>query len=309
MRRYIKPVLLTISSLVLVGCVGDGLSFPSAKIYPNDIYPNDTDTTKIFGFLFKPKEPGPSPAVVLLHHCGGVTELVTEDWPEYLTRLGYVVLTVDSYGSRGVQRCTRENLFETQSNMIKDAYGALDALAELPIVDGKRVAVIGFSEGASVINKRIIAWKLDRKEGLQFKAAISFYGRCTGMLLYGKDDIPSLQIIPELDVHAATCIQIGKTTDVEYLLLKGARHSFDDPRTSGRYDSWGNLMEYSPAATAKAEEATKNFLAKHLASTDQTINVHVSPETANCTTFHSTQILRSIARCTLLKYLPYFSEQ
>ena len=304
MSRYIKPVLLTIASLVLVGCVGDGLSYPSAKIYPND-----TDTTKIFGFLFKPKEPGPSPAVVLLHHCGGVTGLVTEDWPGYLTGLGYVVLTVDSYGSRGVQRCTRENLFETQSNMIKDAYGALDALAKLPFVDGNRVAVVGFSEGANVINKRIISWKLDRKEDLQFKAAISFYGRCTGMLLYGKDDIPSLQIIPELDVHAATCIQIGKTTDVEYLLLKGARHSFDDPRTSGRYDLWGNLMEYSPAATTKAEEATKNFLAKHLASTDQTINVHVSPETANCTTFHSTQILRSIARCTLLKYLPYFSEQ
>ena len=194
MSRYIKPVLLTIASLVLVGCVGDGLSYPSAKIYPND-----TDTTKIFGFLFKPKEPGPSPAVVLLHHCGGVTGLVTEDWPGYLTKLGYVVLTVDSYGSRGVQRCTRENLFETQSNMIKDAYGALDALAKLPFVDGNRVAVVGFSEGANVINKRIISWKLDRKEDLQFKAAISFYGRCTGMRLYGKDDIPSLQIIPELE--------------------------------------------------------------------------------------------------------------
>ncbi|MBT3331873.1 MAG: prolyl oligopeptidase family serine peptidase [Rhodospirillaceae bacterium] len=261
MRRGIRVVFLAATILAVAACVSAGLRFPSAKIYPSD-----TDTKNIHGLLFKPDNPGPSsPAVVLLHHCGGMTGLVTEDWPSYLSSLGYVVLTIDSYGSRGVQRCTRKNYFQTRTNMVKDAYGALEALAKLPYVDGNRVAVIGFSEGANAINQRIIAFELDRKEELQFKAAISFYGRCNNMLSYSKDDMPLLQIIPELDVQrASTCIMAGKRTDMEYLLLMGAYHSFDDIRSSGRIDSWGNQMLYDTAATDKAREATKIFLARHL---------------------------------------------
>ncbi|MBT6986195.1 MAG: hypothetical protein HN956_17705 [Rhodospirillaceae bacterium] len=51
---------------------------------------------------------------------------------------------------------------------------------------------------------------------------------------------------------------------MEYLLLMGAYHSFDDIRSSGRIDSWGNQMLYDTAATDKAREATKIFLARHL---------------------------------------------
>jgi len=51
---------------------------------------------------------------------------------------------------------------------------------------------------------------------------------------------------------------------MEYLELKGGHHKFDDPRSSGRYDPFGNFMEYSSTATANAEKATKNFLVKHL---------------------------------------------
>jgi dienelactone hydrolase len=56
----------------------------------------------------------------------------------------------------------------------------------------------------------------------------------------------------------------GKRTDMEYMLLMGAYHSFDDIRSSGRIDSWGNQMLYDTAATDKAREATKIFLARHL---------------------------------------------
>ncbi len=74
-----------------------------------------------------------------------------------------------------------------------------------------------------------------------------------------------IRFIPVLDVQTASrCIHVGKTTDMEYLELKGAHHKFDDPRSSGGYDPFGNFMEYSSTATANAEEATKNFLAKHL---------------------------------------------
>ncbi len=74
-----------------------------------------------------------------------------------------------------------------------------------------------------------------------------------------------IRFIPVLDVQTSSrCIHVGKTTHLEYLELKGAHQMFDDPRISGRYDPFGNFMEYGSTATANAEEATKNFLAKHL---------------------------------------------
>lgn len=268
MRKKSKLLVLMISTLILTGCISNGVNFPSAKLSTHidrQLGRIDKDTKNIFGFLFKPKVSGSSPAVVLLHHAGGVTGLVTEDWPDYLTNLGYVVLTVDSYGSRGVQPGTRSNAHARYFNMVKDAYGAMDALAKLPFVNSNRVAVIGFSAGGNAINEVIGGGQPKASSGRQFKAAIAFYGRCGALGDYGERDVPLLQIIPELDEQrASTCINVGKTSAVEYLVLKGAHHSFDDPRTSGKSDSSGNWMEYDSAATIKAREVTKIFLAKYL---------------------------------------------
>ena len=90
---------------------------------------------------------GPFPAVVILHSCGGFTSHVTNDWPSYLTGLDYVVLSVNTFGSRGYVRCPNPYHFD-RATFVKDAYGALDYLAAQPFVDGNRIAVMGFSLGA-----------------------------------------------------------------------------------------------------------------------------------------------------------------
>ena len=222
----------------------ESVIFPSARLYEKD-----TDTQSIDGYLFKPEGSGPFPAVVLLHHNSGVTEHLTEDWSEYLTGLGYAVLVPRSNESRGIERGTRGSPNSRFLNLMKDGYGALDALAERPDI--------------------MYGWKLRNLSGREFKAAIPLYGKCQTMKS-GYDpnvNVPILQIIPELDNFASRadqCIDLNKLWGMEILILKDAHHAFDNPLVSGRTDGGGNYMEYSAEATVEAKAAILEFLIKHL---------------------------------------------
>ena len=64
--------------------------------------------TTLQGLLFKPVGPGPFPAVVGMHGCGGLFNkqghLVAREtaWAEILTSRGYVVLFPDIFGPRNI---------------------------------------------------------------------------------------------------------------------------------------------------------------------------------------------------------------
>src|ERR1700752_1869884 len=80
---------------------------------------------------------GPSPAVVLLHGCGGGWRQLDARWGPRLSSWGYVTLTVDRFESRGIDTtCTSGAPPAT----VHDAYRALAFLARHPSVDPERVA-------------------------------------------------------------------------------------------------------------------------------------------------------------------------
>ena len=79
-----------------------------------------------------------------LHTFGGLSPRFIVDWPNYLTGLGYVTLSVDSFGPRGLKRCPNW-VSKDKYVLIKDAYGGLEYLASLPFVDKERIGVMGFS--------------------------------------------------------------------------------------------------------------------------------------------------------------------
>jgi len=243
--------------LVLTGCA-TGVSFPSTGVEAD---------VKVTGLLFKPKGEGVHPAVVLLHTCGGLKPHVTQAWPDYLTGLGYVVLSVDSYSPRGISNCAQGIGWSEQAD---DAYGALDYLSGLPFVDGNRVGVLGFSRGAMAINDFIAKTRhkddpTNTRSGSDpdFKAAIAFYGRCG--LSQTRKNLPLMEIVAEKDEYLApTCIAAGKFLPIEVHVLRGAHHAFDSPGPGGRVDPFGNVMYYSAGATTEAEKHVKLFLGKHL---------------------------------------------
>ena len=225
------------------------------------------EPVRVPALLVKPEGKGPFPAVVLLHTCGSLLPHVTDDWPNYLKSLGYVVLAVDSYTPRGYQRCSEFPIASKwKTAQAADAYGALDYLAGLPYVDRNRIGLMGFSAGAIAINDVIVPWGIRKSGGLNFKAAISLYGYCYRLSGYAKDDIPLMQIAGELDTrYAPSCVAVGKETPMEVHVLEGAYHAFDQPQiTSLSTDDGGDPILYNPTATHEAQELTKSFFAKYL---------------------------------------------
>src|ERR1700759_4312484 len=75
------------------------------------------------GLLRRPAGSGPFPAVVLLHSCNGNWKRLDERWGKQLAPWGYVTLTVDSFGPRGIDNTCSSG---SPTDMAFDAYRALD---------------------------------------------------------------------------------------------------------------------------------------------------------------------------------------
>ena len=251
------------AAFLAAGCASTSVNFRNAEI-ADAPWPQRTITA----LLAKPEGEGPFPAVVLLHSCGGVQPHVSQDWPEWFVKNGYVALTVDSFGSRGLPPCPnplhpadRTPKTDAYREITRDAFGALDYLHMLPFVKRGRVAVIGFSLGANTINSFLLH-QPPRPQG-GFAAAVGVYGRCHDMARYPKPAIPVLQIGGELDpAHADSCRAVASMVDVH--VLPGAHHAWDSAGSS-RSGTYGETIQYSPAATARSRELVRAFLQRHLA--------------------------------------------
>src|SRR3954452_9334823 len=85
------------------------------------------------GLLRQPTHAGDrSPAVVLLHGCDGNWRRLDERWGRPVSSWGYVTLTVDSFGSRGLKNTCGSS--GAPADLILDAYRALNFLVQQPTV-------------------------------------------------------------------------------------------------------------------------------------------------------------------------------
>ena len=158
--------------------------------------PKELPGTPIEGYLTKPEGPGPFPAVVLLHGCGGWTEAARQERAAWFTNLGYVALAVDSFATRGIKEACDQDMPERQG----DAWGALLYLSKIAFVDPQRVAVVGWSQGGMVALEIASAHPFelfDIPDDLNFKAAVAFYPLCR--VATDQMSIPTLVLIGELD--------------------------------------------------------------------------------------------------------------
>ena len=95
------------------------------------------------GHLYRPDGPGPFPAVVALHGCGGIGPHLHR-WAQTLQQWGYVALLVDSLSPRGKTNiCDSTLSVDPQYARMPDAYAAKAYLARQPFVDGTRIAADG----------------------------------------------------------------------------------------------------------------------------------------------------------------------
>jgi dienelactone hydrolase len=178
------------------------------------------------------------PAMVLAHHCGGITATVT-NLGNMLNAAGYATFIPDSFTARGYPSgvCTGSTL--NNSAAIADALYALKLVATHPKIDAKRIGIIGQSYGGGAVFTT--AFEEARQSiisdpTLKFAAHVGLYptgcssrywsANMTGapilMLLGGADDwtpAPPCQDFANLMTSLGT-----PTTTVVY---PGALHSWD----------------------------------------------------------------------------------
>jgi dienelactone hydrolase len=227
--------------------------------------------------LFKPAGNGPFPAVVLMHGCGGWQPAVLgalHTHALYFLDRGYVVLNLDSFGSRGNSGGT---VCESNARLVNaldyrtyDAFDALHYLQSLKFVNPKSVFLMGQSNGGSVA---INAAKMTGLQG--FRAVAAYYPWC-GSLGASSVKLTSPLIIfsgskddwvPARECHNRKSIGANLKV-VEY---PNAAHSFDVDIRPQRY--LGKLVGFDKSATEDSRTQMLAFFGEQLADKMQRAEV------------------------------------
>ncbi len=242
-------------------------------------------------FVFSPTDTAASkrPAVVMVHGCGGAYgrdgQLNARHamWGDYLASQGYVALMLDSFSSRGLKEiCTTKFSERTlkEGDRVGDAYAALAYLRQLPTVDAKRIALLGWSHGGGVTLDTISR----RPPDAGFNAAIAFYPGCTTRNKHADrfhPYAPLLLLIGDADdwTPAAPCKALAATVaargePMHIVTYADTYHDFDSPALTakrvrkdvpnGVNPGAGVTTAPNPEAREDAKQRVKAFLADHL---------------------------------------------
>jgi dienelactone hydrolase len=259
---------------------------PALALEPVEI-PNGDDKP-LKGLLFRPDGPGPFPAVIALHGCGGLgangkLNARHMDWAERLKAEGMVVLFPDSFGSRGLgsQCLVADRTVRPSRERVADTMAARAYLLGRSDIRSDRISLLGWSNGGSSVLWSIASEKKPKDGRPDFHAAVTFYPGCrlVAQAAERRDwsaRLPLLVLIGEADTWtpAAPCRDLVKaTTDAgraaSLVSYPGATHDFDHPnlkltkRTGLPFtgDNSGEaLIGTDPAAREDAIQRVPRFL-------------------------------------------------
>ena len=271
MARVLLFVILAMFTGGGSGLAGTLVEFPNLP---------GREPTRIIGYLARPdaglaalmstmsRDAPPYPAVVVLHGCGGISShsIAIAD---RLGGWGYVALTIDTLGSRGMDTGCYSGTFVDQAF---DAYAALRYLSTLKVVDSARVALLGQSMGGSAtlyaIDHDLAAQYFDQR----FRAAIAYYPGCV-VVPAPAMTAPVLILIGEADQwnKADGCKTLRypaqpDSASIDLIVYPGVHHAFDVAQIKPARSVDGRWIEFDELVARDAEEKTRAFLAAQLGS-------------------------------------------
>ncbi len=270
-----------LSALVALPCAARPRVGPSANDSDASTayFPSGDGQTELVGYVFKPSGRGPFPAIVMLHGragpysanvngsctfvrrgersaCNADTQSMrAKMWGAYWAGQGVLAIHVDSFGPRGrghgFGRNTHGDVDRDAVNEMTvrplDAEGALDYLQQRGDVKADRIAVQGWSNGASTALNVMFRQVTRTIRSPGFRQALVFYPGCgskailstksyeagapTTVFLAGDDE----EVNPENCRKALTAARAGLNGAkgaVEVVWYDGATHDFDDPGKS-----------------------------------------------------------------------------
>lgn len=236
--------------------------------YPAAVLPGITAPATITATIAKPEGPGPFPAVIVLHDCGGISSK-DRDWTKRLAAWGYVAILPDSFGSRGQANLCADVEKVGAQQRVQDVIGTAEYLATLPYVQKGKIAVLGFSHGGWTIMKGVQQDAYWGQFGI--KGAVAYYPYCTApqdrnvaiplrILIGEKDDWTTP------DRCRAVVAAAKNPTLIEMTVYPDAYHSFDCNcgtrwvNGTGGGKTTSRRIEGNSAVTRDAEAQTRVFL-------------------------------------------------
>ena len=261
-------------ALLVSLCVGHSIpcraqhpSMPPAEQIEISLSPLPFD---LKGWLRRPQGSGRFPAVVLLPACGEYARLVDEDWGARVSSWGYVALTIDGFGPRGITHCGHD--IGDNPDLTLDAYRGLNFLASKKFVDAKRVAVVGFAWGAMQTLSAVEHGEIERSSEHKFRAAAAFFPLCgsfkgnmtvpTLILIGERDDLPTADACRKMaagEDDMGISRQKGQGAPVRLVVYPDAYFAFDLPVLKSPTWYRGRRMEFNKSAAEQSGEALREF--------------------------------------------------
>lgn len=213
------------------------LTIESAGMSPADVLTGKKGTKIIIaGNLHLPKADARNAVIVLMPGVGALGSSIgpANSWVKVFNAAGYGTLALDSFSARGISTLPEAQKLPPLSRL-PDAFGALVTLSKHPLVDPKRIVVMGLSHGSVAA----MYSGLERFQKLHgtgaFAAHISVYGICGTKYRDDEKFASPLLMLHGLSddwVPAAPCIEyaarLGKSgANARLIEYPDAHHVFD----------------------------------------------------------------------------------
>jgi dienelactone hydrolase len=223
--------------------------------------------TLLEGFLcYDESQPGPRPAVLINHAWGGRDEFV-ERKARRLAWQGYACFALDNYG-KGKRGTTPEESSALMTPFMNDRailrkrlLAGLAAVKAMPLIDARRIAVIGFCFGG------LCALDFARADA-DVRGVVSFHGllkpsgltepkiRARVLMLHGYDD----PLAPPEDLLAVAKEFTDAGADWQVHAYGHTVHAFTNPVAQDRAGG----MQYDESADRRSWHALEEFLSEAL---------------------------------------------
>jgi len=251
------------------GAVAMALIFAAPAAAETSVRFTNAEGVAIEARLLLPAGPGPFPAIVALHGCGGrdnARGALTRrhrDWADRWVGQGHAVLLPDSFGSRGLgpQCSVAERSVRPGRERASDVAAARVFLQARADIRADRLVLVGWSNGGSTVLHTMSGSRRPTDGRPDFIRAIAFYPGCRSPLAQGLLPRRPLTIFvgeadnwtppgPCRDFVAAARAAGARVDLVTY---PGAFHGFDDPASRPRERSG---LAYTADGTGRAMVGT-----------------------------------------------------